>query len=270
MSENCKLVLGDCLEKMKEISNNSIDLVITSPPYNANKEFEQWGSLTEYCNFLDNFFNKLFPKIKEGGRICWQAAFTIAKPRHSPIFEAYQSALKNNFLYRDFVIWFPQTTLTERKQGAGNTGWGSWKSPSNPTIRGMFQGLIVFDKTEHRNKPLERKTDLEPKEFMNLTRSLWFIPQDKENRGKYSTRLHSSPFPINLAENCMKLFSYKNDIVLDPFMGSGSTGIAAQKLQRKFIGIEIDSEYFEIAKKRIGEWENQSRLFNLEKAKVVK
>ncbi len=259
MEERYKLLLGDCLEKMKEMPDNLIDLVVTSPPYHTNKEFDNFVSIPEYCSFLDKTFKILSDKLKENGRICWQAAFTVATPRHSPIFEAYQSALKNNFLYRDFVIWFPQSTLTDRKQ-ASNTGWGSWRSPSNPTIRGAFQGLIVFDKMGHTNKPMGREPDLESKEFMDLTRSLWFIPQDNENKGDYPTRLHSSPFPILLVENCIKLFSYKDDLVLDPFMGSGSAGIAALKNNRNFIGIEVNPEYFEIAKKRIEEEAKQTRL----------
>jgi site-specific DNA-methyltransferase (adenine-specific) len=237
---------------MKTIPDKSVDLIITSPPYCANKEFEKFNSISEYCFFLKGIFLIVFNKLKIGGRVCWQSAFTIATPRHSPIFEAYTYALKAGFLYRDFVLWFPQNKITEKRGGGvSNTGWGSWKSPSNPTIRGMFQGILVLDKTQHTNPPNNRKSDLEPKEFMELTKSVWFIPQEKENQCKYEKRIHSSPYPLKLAGNCIKLFSYEGDTILDPFMGSGTTGVACKELGRNFIGIEIEPKYYEIAKRRI-------------------
>jgi len=241
----------DCIQGLSKLDDNSVDLVITSPPYCANKEFENFKSIEEYNEFLIDIFKLLYQKLKIGGRICWQSAFTIAKPRHSPIFEAYIAGLIAGFKYRDFVIWFPQSTLTERKPGAGNTGWGSWRSPSNPTIRGMFQGIIIFDKDIHTNKPNGRKSDLESQEFMNLTRSVWFIPQDKENQCKYSERKHSLPFPVKLATNCIKLNSYVGDTVLDPFLGTGTTLVACKQLNRNGIGYEINPEYCKIAKERL-------------------
>jgi site-specific DNA-methyltransferase (adenine-specific) len=141
----------------------------------------------------------------------------------------------------------PYTTIIWNKSQVGNrTAWGSFKSPSSPSFPTPFEYILVFYK---KSKKLQHKgeIDIEKQEFIDWSLSIWnFAPETQMK--KYG---HPAMFPEELPKRLIKLFSYKKDVILDPFMGVGTTGVIAKRLGREFIGIEIDKQYFNIAKERI-------------------
>jgi len=231
MNENCKLILGDCLEKMREMPDNSVDLVITDPPYNINYcsnsgslkykrrnlHNEEWDTFNKW----KEFFEIIDKKMKENSHLylfcSWKnysEIFNIKKPKN-------------------VIVWIKGIL------GMGDlTSWGS-----------SHEFVLFYEKGKRKIKRQQNWIKYEGITSFSETRNPTFAFE------------HPTTKPIGLMEIFINKSSKKNDVILDPFMGSGTTGVAALKLQRKFIGIEINKEYFEIAKKRIGEWQNQTRLF---------
>jgi len=235
-----QVICGDCVEIMKAFPDLSVDLVVTSPPYNLQKEYESRNSEQQYLSFIEEALNQIYRILKLGGRVCWNVPNQIRLNRDgklwSPMIKTANLFEKTNFKFFDIIIW-------NQKYSDSATAWGSWKSPSAPFIRHQCESILVFYKIKWKKRG--RQSDLGTKEFMQLTKSeLWSISPE----GK---RLHPAPFPEELPRRCIKLFSYIGDVVLDPFVGSGTTLVVAQKLGRKWIGVDIKPEYIEMTKKRL-------------------
>lgn len=213
MSENCRLILGDCLEKMKEMPDNSVDLVLTDPPYGINQNKMNMGNGGGVAK------NNQYLKFDDSKKPDLTECFRIS--RNQVIFGG------NYFHLPPTPCWLVWDKIKDGRStdfADCELAWTSFKSPVRKFTflwRGMLQGNM----------------------------------RHKENK------LHPTQKPLALMEWIIKNYSKEGELIFDPFMGSGTTGIATLKLQRRFIGIEINPEYFEITKKRIGEWENQSRLF---------
>ena len=142
---------------------------------------------------------------------------------------------------RGQIIWDKSTSA------GSSTAWGSWLSASNPTLRDVHEYILIFSKGEFSRKKLSnRDSTIDKNDFLELTKSIWRFPAESAKRIG-----HPAPFPIELVRRCIELFSFSNEVILDPFMGSGSTAIAALKSGRRFIGYEINSEYIELSNKRI-------------------
>ena len=244
-----KIILGSS-EMMKEIPNNSVHLTITSPPYNVSKEYDDDLSLDEYLNFLMTVFSECFRVLVYGGRLCVNLANIGRKP-YLPISDYLSTKLiKMGFLMRGEILWNKSLSV------GSSTAWGSWKSSSNPILRDIHEYILVFSKgCFKRELSIEeresKKNTIKKEDFMEWTKSIWSFSTESAKRIN-----HPAPFPIDLPYRLIQLYSFTNDIILDPFMGSGTTGIAALKSERKFVGYDISKEYITIANNRIDPYRN--------------
>ena len=235
--------------KMNEISDSSVHLMVTSPPYNVGKEYDEDLDLNAYLNLLKDVFSETYRVLVPGGRACVNIANVGRKPYipyHKFIIDIM---LEIGFLMRGEVIW-------NKGAGAGvSTAWGSWCSPSNPILRDTHEYILVFSKGKFSRNGKGRESTITKNEFLEFTKSIWeFPPESAERVG------HPAPFPIELPYRCIQLYTFKNEIVLDPFCGVGTTCLAAIKTERHFIGFDINPEYVEKAKKRINEYLAQTKL----------
>ncbi len=241
-------ILCKSSESMDELPNNSVHLMVTSPPYNVGKEYDENLTLSKYLCFLEKVFNEVYRVLVPGGRACINVANLGRKPYiplHSYIIQIMEQI---GFIMRGEIIW--------DKQVGGGTAWGSWLSPSNPVLRDQHEYILIFSKeTLKRENSQNKKATINREEFLEFTRSIWkFPPESAKKVG------HPAPFPVELPYRCIQLYTFENDIILDPFIGVGTTAIAALKTRRKFIGYEINSNYIELANNRIETYQSQIRF----------
>lgn len=248
-TSNLNKIYNSSSENMKEIPDNSIHLMITSPPYNVGKDYDEDLNLDDYLIFIKNVMSEVYRTLVFGGRACLNIANVGRKP-YIP-YSAYFATLMIDlgFLMRGEIIW-------DKSSSAGaSTAWGSWQSASNPTLRDVHEYILVFSKGSYSRNKKNKINTISKEKFLANTKSIWKFPTVSAKRIN-----HPAPFPQELPMNCMELYSFENDIVLDPFMGSGQSAIAALKTNRKYIGYEIKSEYSDLANKRINKYLSQSRL----------
>ena len=238
-------IIDSSCENMKDIPNNSLHLMITSPPYNVSKEYDNDLSLNEYLNLLKNCFTETYRVLVDGGRACINIANIGRKP-YIPLSDYVSKIMiEIGFNMRGEIIW-------NKSAGAGiSTAWGSFQSASNPILRDVHEYILIFSKGNYkreRNKEEKelRKDNITKEEFIEWTKSVWTMNTESAKRIG-----HPAPFPEELPNRLIKLFSFTNDIVIDPFMGSGTTAIAAIKNNRNFVGYEINKEYINLANNRI-------------------
>lgn len=227
-------------ERMDELPNNSIHLMVTSPPYNVTKEYDDNLSLKEYLGLLKRVFKETYKKLVVGGRVCINVANIGRKPYIPLDSHITQIMLKLGFLMRGEIIW------NKSASSGTSTAWGSWKSASNPTLRDVHEYILVFSKGDFSRKKENRENTIKKEEFLEYTKSIWTFPSESAKKVG-----HPAPFPIELPYRCIQFYTFKGDVVLDPFIGSGSTALAALKSDRYFVGYDIKSEYVENANKRI-------------------
>jgi modification methylase len=226
---------------MQELPDNSVHLMITSPPYNVSKEYDEDLTLGEYRELLRRVLRETHRVLVEGGRACVNVANVGRKP-YIP-FHAFiaEDMIELGYLMRGEIIW-------NKGGSAGpSTAWGSWKSASNPTLRDVHEYILIFSKESFGRKKEGKKSTIERDEFLEFTKSIWTFPSESARRIG-----HPAPFPLELPRRLIQLYSFAGDVVLDPFVGSGSTCIAALKSKRHFIGYEKNRTYAKLAEKRIG------------------
>jgi site-specific DNA-methyltransferase (adenine-specific) len=228
-------------EAMSELPDCSAHLMVTSPPYNVGKEYDQDLSLDDYLAFLERVWTEVRRVLVPGGRMAINVANLGRKP-YIPLhaFIAEQ-AVRLGFLMRGEVIW------NKAASASPSTAWGSWKSAANPTLRDVHEYILVFCKdTFKRQNPAERASTIGRDEFLEYNKSVWtFAAEPARKVG------HPAPFPVELPRRLIQLYSFEGEVVLDPFMGSGQTAIAALKSGRHYVGYEIDETYVALAKRRI-------------------
>jgi len=238
-------------EDMSELPSNSVHLVVTSPPYNVGKEYDEDLDLNEYREFLKRVFREVKRVLVPGGRLCINIANLGRKPYLPLHIYIIQDMLDLGFLMRGEIIW--------NKAGGGSpsTAWGSWLSAKNPTLRDQHEYILVFSKdTFTRQNPFGRKSTISREEFLEFTKSVWTFPAVSAKEIG-----HPAPFPVELPYRLIQLYTFEGEVVLDPFMGSGQTAIASLKSKRFYVGYEIVPEYVELAQKRIKIFESQGYLF---------
>ncbi|MEO0139162.1 MAG: site-specific DNA-methyltransferase [candidate division WOR-3 bacterium] len=228
-------------EKMDELPDNSIHLVVTSPPYNVGKEYDRDLTLDEYLEFLKRVWKEVYRVLVPGGRVCINVANLGRKP-YIPL-HAYiiKDMLDLGFLMRGEIIW------NKGPSASPSTAWGSWCSATNPTLRDIHEYILVFSKgTFSRKNPNKRKSAITRDEFLEFTKSVWTFPAVSAKEVG-----HPAPFPVELPYRLIQLYTFEGEVVLDPFMGSGQTAIAAIKTKRHYVGYEIEEEYVKLAERRI-------------------
>jgi site-specific DNA-methyltransferase (adenine-specific) len=228
-------------ENMAELPDHSVHLMVTSPPYNVGKEYDRDATLEEYLEFLGRVWREVHRVLVPGGRACVNIANLGRKPYiplHSYII---RDILELGFLMRGEIIWNKGNNVSQ------STAWGSWQSPSNPTLRDVHEYILVFSKgTFGRKNPTKRRVTISRDEFLEFTKSMWTFPAvSAKSVG------HPAPFPPDLPYRLIQLYTYKDEVVLDPFMGSGQTAIASIQTNRHYIGYETDMKYVRLAEKRI-------------------
>ncbi|RAP49528.1 MAG: SAM-dependent methyltransferase [Methanosphaera sp. rholeuAM270] len=230
-------------QNMSELPDNSVNLMITSPPYNVGKEYDNDLSLTEYKQLLYDVFDETYKKLATGGRACINIANIGRKPYiplHSIVIEIM---LNIGYLMRGEIIW------DKSASGGGSCAWGSWMSASNPVLRDVHEYILVFCKDSFsKMKVREKKDTIGRDDFLSWTRSIWSFPTVSAKRIG-----HPAPFPIELPHRLINLYSYEDDVVLDPFCGSGTTCLAAKRNNRKYVGYDNVEEYVELAQRRISD-----------------
>lgn len=224
---------------MKDIPDNSVALAFTSPPYNVGKDYDEDMEFEEYLDLIRDVGKEVYRVLRPGGRYVINIANLGRKP-YIPLHAFFYPIHAGiGYLPVGEIIW-------QKGKGANNsTAWGSWMSAKAPRLRDIHEYLLIFAKTDF-SRPDKGETTIEREEFMSATLSIWEIPPESAKRVK-----HPAPFPVALAKRVIELYSYKGDVVLDPFVGSGSTCIAAAQTGRYYIGYEISQQYYEIANERI-------------------
>lgn len=244
-------VICSSSENMKELPDNSIHLMITSPPYNVTKEYDENLSFQEYLSLLKRVFKETYRVLIIGGRACINVANLGRKP-YLPLSDYISKMMIDiGFNMRGEIIW------NKSASASPSTAWGSWMSASNPTLRDIHEYILVFSKGNYK-RSLEkeereyRKNTISKENFMEWTKSVWVM--NAESAKKVG---HPAPFPIELPRRLIELYTYTNDVVLDPFIGSGTTGIAALRLKRNFVGYDVSREYVKLSETRMADYLNQ-------------
>lgn len=234
-----KFILGSA-ENMKEIPNNSVHLMITSPPYNVSKEYDRDLSLKDYLMLLENSFKETYRVLVNGGRACINIANLGRKP-YIPLSDYIsQIMIDIGFNMRGEIIW------NKASSASPSTAWGSWQSAANPILRDIHEYILIFSKGEYKREKEKKENTITKDQFMEWTKSVWTMNAESARRIG-----HPAPFPEELPYRLIQLYSFKDDIILDPFVGSGTTAVAAIKSRRKFVGYDILKEYIELAEKRL-------------------
>ncbi|MEW5694231.1 MAG: site-specific DNA-methyltransferase [Candidatus Hydrogenedentota bacterium] len=250
-----RIICGDSEIILKDIPDNSIDIIITSPPYNfgleykndENKDAIYWH---DYFDKLNRIWMECFRVLKPAGRFCVniQPLFSDYIPTHHII---------SKQLFDLGLFWKAEILWEKHNYNCKYTAWGSWKSPSMPYMKYTWEYIEVFCKESHKKEGNSDKIDITGDEFKKWVYAKWDIAPEI-NMKKYN---HPAMFPEELVRRLLKLFSYQDDVVLDPFNGVGTTTLVAYKLRRKYIGIDISEEYCKTAEERLKDERKQTRLF---------
>lgn len=253
-----KIHCADSLDIIKKFPDNCIDIVLTSPPYNFGINYENTNDVNiweDYFNKLFNIFGECVRVLKDSGRIIInvQPMFSDYIPTHHLI---------SNFFLKEGLIWKGEIIWEKNNYNCKYCTWGSWKSPSSPYLKYSWEFVEIFCKNSLKKEGDKNNVDIDSEEFKKWVYGKWSIAPER-NMKKYK---HDAMFPEELVKRLLKLFSYKNDIVLDPFNGAGTTTKVAKQLNRKFIGIDISEEYCKTAEDRLNDCLNISKkekdLFN--------
>jgi len=263
-----KLIVGDS-RHMDEVPDNSIALVVTSPPYFAGKEYETAlgeggtpATYLEYLGLLREVFAECVRKLEPGGRIAVNVANLGRRPYRSlsaDVIGILQDDL--GLLLRGEIIWVKQ------RGASGSCAWGSFRSPANPVLRDTTERVVVaskgrFDRAvspkERARRGLPSEASMTRDDFMENTLDVWEIPPESATRVG-----HPAPFPVELPARLIHLYTYRGDVVLDPFIGSGTTAVAALRTGRHYVGYDTDPSYIQLAEQRVAaeeghlfEWSN--------------
>ena len=238
-----KVLCGDSLLELKKLPTNCVDLVFTSPPYNFGLEYDnQYDAYAweTYFDKLSSILKECIRVLKYGGRLVInvQPLFSDYIPTHHII---------SNFLMGEGLIWKGEVLWEKNNYNCKYTAWGSWKSPSSPYLKYTWEFVEIFCKGDLKKEGNRNDIDLDTEEFKKWVVARWNIAPERDMK-KYD---HPAMFPVELAARVLKLFSYKNDFVMDPFNGAGTTTFVANKLHRRYLGIDIEEKYCKIANERL-------------------
>lgn len=274
------IIEGDSLLVLNEVPSDYIDIIITSPPYNAAHSYDNYNDNRKFSEYLQNMgeiFKQCYRVLKDGGRICVNVPFAIKNKETKDVtFISHHIAmLLNEIGFNDFewITWHKGKNMNHFQ--GNNTAWGSWKSPSCPSFRPLGEAVMVFYKGSKQHKGDKDKIDITGEEFKEWTKNTWYFNETDNNYyedlmcipndAKKSD--HPAPYPNGLVERLLKLYSYQDDIVLDPFNGIGTTTYVSEQLGRRYIGIELSKKYCDIAMSRLTR--ASKMVYNSETAMLV-
>jgi site-specific DNA-methyltransferase (adenine-specific) len=261
------LVIHDNFLTTNAIAENTIDLTVTSPPYSVDVKYGSYDDSSipygKYLEFVAKGLEKCCELSKPDGRLCLNIPLDKNKGGQQSVYADIETLARSvGWKYHTTIIWNEQN-ISRR------TAWGSWQSSSAPFVISPVEVILVMYKGSTWKKTSGSKmSDISREEFLNWTNGFWnydasenellsnpiwsFSGESKKKVG------HPAPFPVELPRRCIKLFSFVGDTVLDPFLGSGSTLVAAYETNRKGIGVEIDQAYCELAASRLDAVLNKS------------
>ena len=230
-------------EAMTQLPDNSVHLMVTSPPYNVGKEYDDNLSAKEFRDMLYRVWEEVYRVLVDGGRACINVANIGRKP-YIPLNSIITTDMLDiGFLMRGEIIW------NKAASSGASCAWGSWCSPANPVLRDVHEYILVFSKSSFgRSKPTDKNkvATISKEDFLESTKSIWtFHAESAKKVG------HPAPYPVELPQRFVQLYTYTEDLVLDPFMGSGTTGLAAQRSGRFYVGYETNETYLKIAQNRL-------------------
>ena len=236
-----KIINGDVLDTMKKFPSNSVHMAITSPPYNVGLDYDKYKdqkSYDEYMDWLETVFRELYRVLVKGGRFALNIAPTGIsdfKPIHNDISQRLRDM---GFIFRTEILWYKQNIYKR-------TAWGSWKNPSNPHIMPSWEYVLIYCKDVMKLEGDKKNIDVTSEEFKKFSDGFWHIQPETKRNG------HPAPFPEDLIYRLIKYYTYKNNIILDMFGGTGTVALTSWKNKRKFIHIDSSKEYCDIVKYRI-------------------
>lgn len=233
----------DCLVGLKQIPDNYIDIIVTSPPYNFDMEYDEYKdkkSWNDFFNWLNEVWKECFRVLKPSGRLCVniQPLFSDYIPSHHII---SNQLLNIGFLWKGEILW------EKNNYNCKYTAWGSWQSPSSPYLKYTWEFVEIFCKNDLKKRGDKENIDITGDEFKEWVYAKWSIAPERKMK-EYG---HPAMFPEKLVERLLKLFSYRGDIVLDPFNGVGTTTYVAKQLGRQYIGFDISKTYCNKAIERL-------------------
>ena len=246
LPEELENTIINCDSRNLPIPDNCVHLVVTSPPYNASKDYDEDLSLSDYLKMLHEVFSECYRVLTPGGRMVVNVANLGRKP-YIPLSSHINIIMHEiGFLMRGEVIW-------DKSASAGSScAWGSFKSASNPCLRDIHEYLLIFSKGNYKlpRTKIERENgridSIEKEDFISQTKSIWSFPTERASRVN-----HPAPFPVDLPRKCIEMYTFEGDVVLDPFLGSGTTAVASKQTGRKYIGVDLSEEYCKIAEQRV-------------------
>ena len=243
-----KIILGDA-QNMKELPDNSVHLMVTSPPYNVTKEYDQNLSLDEYLTLLKKSFTETYRVLVNSGRACINVANLGRKP-YIPLSDLISKIMRDiGYNMRGEIIW------NKAGSASPSMAWGSYKSASNPILRDVHEYILIFSKGDYKRNANNKENTIAKEQFMEWTKSIWTMNAESARRIG-----HPAPFPEELPFRLIQLYSFKDDIILDPFIGSGTTALVALKNERKYVGYDINEEYVKLAENRIKIFQSQTKI----------
>jgi site-specific DNA-methyltransferase (adenine-specific) len=226
-------------EDMGELPDSCVSLMVTSPPYNVGKEYDDDLSLDEYMGLLERVFTETYRVLQPGGRACVNVANVGRKPYVPVASQVNLLMMDLGFLMRGEIIW------VKAKGASGSCAWGSWCSPKNPTLRDLHEYVLVFSKGRF-DRVVDGESSIDSDAFMRETLSVWEIPAESAKKVG-----HPAPFPVELPRRLIELYTFRDELILDPFCGAGSTCVAAKETGRRYVGYDISDEYLKIADARL-------------------
>ena len=238
-----QIVCGDSLVVLKELPNNCVDLIFTSPPYNFGLDYTNTDDSVKWQVYFDSLFaifDECIRILKYGGRIVVniQPVFSDYMPTHHIISQYF---MDNNMIWKGEILW------EKNNYNCKYTAWGSWKSPSNPYLKYTWEFLEIFCKGTLKKDGNSKDADITKESFKEWTTAKWVIAPEQQ-MDKFG---HPAMFPEALAQRVLQLFSFKGDIIADPFAGVGTTCLSALINGRHYFGVDISSEYCHIARDRL-------------------
>ena len=237
-TEHQNKIITASSEDMHHIPDCCAHLMITSPPYNVTKDYDENLVLEDYLKLLETVFGECYRVLVDGGRACINVANVGRKP-YIPISDYISQIMYGiGFNQRGEIIW------DKGASAGGSCAWGSWKKASNPCLRDVHEYILIFSKGSLSREKGESTIGRD--EFLEYTKSIWQMSTESAKKVG-----HPAPFPVELPRRLIQLYSYENDVVFDPFIGAGTTAIAALGAKRRFFGYEIDAGYVQLAEKRI-------------------